>query len=123
MPGWPVGVDEETTVVWPRERGPMAARFAPMAALFLASGAALVLAIVLQWSLPLAFALTAGITGSLAAITFVKAPPNVRHVLARRLRVGLVGGVLATLAYDATRFGVVSLFSLSFKPFHALEIF
>jgi hypothetical protein len=49
-------------------------------------------------------------------------PVRQRYVL-RRLRVGAISGLVATVAYDLARFGTVSLFQLSFKPFHVFELF
>jgi hypothetical protein len=39
------------------------------------------------------------------------------------VRAGSLGGVVATGAYDLTRYGIVALFSLSFQPFHVLRLF
>jgi hypothetical protein len=108
---------------WPNRFGLVAVRLLPLVALFVATGAALVLAIVLSWSLPAALLLTVGTAGTLSVIALRRAPRPVRLVLVHRLRVGLLAGLAATAAYDAARFGIVSALSLSFKPFHALGVF
>lgn len=49
--------------------------------------------------------------------------PARRAELGTRVRIGLVGGVLATIAYDLTRFGLVSLAQWSLQPWAAIPVF
>lgn len=49
--------------------------------------------------------------------------PARRAWLARRVRAGAAAGFPALLAYDGARYGLVSLATLSFEPFHALPLF
>ena len=46
-----------------------------------------------------------------------------RTIIQRRVLVGLVAGILATLAYDLSRYLVVTLFPIAFWPFHVFTIF
>ena len=49
--------------------------------------------------------------------------PAQRAELATRVRVGLVGGAIATVLYDLARFGLVSLVQWSLKPWAAIPLF
>ena len=40
-----------------------------------------------------------------------------------RIGIGLRSGLLATFAYDFTRYGIVAVAGLTFRPFHALSLF
>lgn len=46
-----------------------------------------------------------------------------RAELARRVRIGISGGILATIAYDLARFGLVSLVKWSLQPWAAISLF
>jgi hypothetical protein len=46
-----------------------------------------------------------------------------RERLRRRAAAGAVAGLVGALSYDAARYGVVALLSLSFEPFHVFEVF
>jgi hypothetical protein len=74
-------------------------------------------------SLPLAAAGVALIGAAAWAAAMSRISPLARHELRTRALAGARAGLLATLAYDAARYGVVALFTLSFKPFHVLPIF
>lgn len=89
----------------------------------LASGASLVLFIVI--GMPLPVALAGLITGSAViwAIGLRRATSAQRSWIVRRVRVGAIVGLPAIVAYDLARFGLVSLASLSFEPFHVLPLF
>jgi hypothetical protein len=50
-------------------------------------------------------------------------PRPARQALARRARVGVVAGLIGTVAYDLARYGTVALFHLSFAPFHVFSLF
>ncbi len=95
----------------------------PAALVALTSGAALVITILFRTSLKLTLIAVLVITAGLATVSLRRAAPPVRRELVRRLRAGALAGVLATIAYDITRFGLVSLTSLTIKPFHALAVF
>jgi hypothetical protein len=73
------------------------------------------------------FALTILIflTIGLAIWAFIVATQTeaVRRQLISRIKVGLVAGATATLAYDVTRYCLVSILSLSFAPFHTWTLF
>jgi hypothetical protein len=49
-------------------------------------------------------------------------PPR-RAELGRRVRIAVVGGVLATIAYDLARFGLVSLAQWLLQPWAAIPLF
>jgi hypothetical protein len=88
-----------------------------------AGGAGLVAHVLVDVSLPLAFAAIAGAGGLLATVAWRRLSPPARRLLGARLRAGLVGGALGVLAYDAARYGLVALLQLSFQPFHVFEVF
>jgi hypothetical protein len=46
-----------------------------------------------------------------------------RAELGRRVRIGMVGGLLATAAYDLVRFGLVSVVQWSLEPWGAIPLF
>lgn len=90
----------------------------------LSTGAAVVVTILfvpdsLLWP---ALVLVAG-TGLTAAILIWRIRPQARRVLGRRARVGLVAGVVATLAYDAVRWLLVVATPWTVDPFGAFPIF
>jgi hypothetical protein len=91
------------------------------AALF--SGAALVMAVF--WRQPLMVTVVA--CGSLAAIAFVyrwsQTPPAARLVVKRRAAIGLLAGTLATAGYDLTRWLIVAIADLKYRPFDTLFLF
>ncbi len=95
----------------------------PAALVTLTTGAALVITILFRTSLKLTLIAVFVVTAGLATASLRRAAPPVRRELLRRLRVGALAGVSATIAYDITRFGLVSLTSLTIKPFHALAVF
>jgi hypothetical protein len=49
--------------------------------------------------------------------------PARRARLRHRVKVGAVAGVLATASYDLARYGLVSLTSMTFQPFHVFTRF
>lgn len=90
----------------------------------LSTGAAVVVTILfvpdsLLWP---ALVLVGG-TGLTAAILIWRIRPQARRVLGRRARVGLVAGVVATLAYDAVRWLLVVVTPWTVDPFGAFPIF
>jgi hypothetical protein len=92
-------------------------------ALPLAGGAALVMHILVDVSLPLGLAALALAGASMWAATWRWAPPALRARLRARVWAGLRAGIVATAAYDLCRYGVVALLAFSFKPFQAWAIF
>ncbi|MCX7620479.1 MAG: hypothetical protein N2037_06500, partial [Acidimicrobiales bacterium] len=95
----------------------------PVVALFLTTGLALVITILAAASLRLTIVGCTGSGAVLAGIAVRKAPDTLRRYIRSRLLAGLLAGLAATGAYDLTRFGVASVASLSFKPFHLIEVF
>jgi hypothetical protein len=88
-----------------------------------AGGAGLVVHVLVDVSLPLAFALLAVVGTGLVALSLRRLSPATRALLGVRLRAGVLGGVLGTAAYDSARYGLVAVFRMSFQPFHVFEIF
>lgn len=92
-------------------------------AVFLASGAGLAVYILAGVSL----AVTGAVLGAAGALTSVavwrRSTPPTRSRLRRAMRVGVVAGVLATAAYDATRYAIVWLFDTTIWPFEAFPLF
>jgi hypothetical protein len=115
-----------------RERGVIAetgasrpgrVRLLPFGALFLASGLALVVYILSGISLAWTFAGTLSLAVVGGAALWRRSSPARRAVVARAVRVGLLAGVVATLAYDAARFALVRLTGIAFWPFDIFAIF
>ncbi|HTG34537.1 MAG TPA: hypothetical protein VLB76_16575 [Thermoanaerobaculia bacterium] len=95
----------------------------PLLLLPFAGGLGLVMHILVDLSLPLAVAALVSM-GALLWFWFARRVPiQERRRMRRRARVGLLTGLLATVAYDAVRYGVVALWSFSFEPFHVIPIF
>lgn len=90
-------------------------------AVFLASGASLVVYVLTGAPLP-AVLMTTFLFGGIAAAAAV-APPAWRAVWAHRVRAGVVAGVIGTLAYDASRWALVQAGAFSMSPFKALPFF
>jgi hypothetical protein len=89
----------------------------------LATGASLVGFIVLGLPLPVGLAMLAALSVITWGLAITRATPDQRSWLARRVKSGAAAGVPALIAYDLARFGLVSLASLSFAPFHVLPLF
>ncbi len=95
----------------------------PLLLLPFAGGLGLVMHLLVDLSLPLAVATLVSI-GALSWLWFSRRVPiEERQRIQRRAQIGLMIGLLATAAYDAVRYGVVALWSFSFKPFHVIPIF
>jgi hypothetical protein len=88
-----------------------------------AGGAGLMTYVVAGISLPAAMGTLALIGASVWHAAWRTMPATGRAELKARTLRGARAGVLATAAYDATRYGIVALASLSFQPFHVLPIF
>jgi hypothetical protein len=94
-----------------------------LAALPLASGAALVVHILSSISLGLALLVAGIIVAITGGLTWKQLPPAARARVAQRVKIGLVAGLLATLAYDSSRWIMVTLFHYTFWPFDVYPIF
>lgn len=100
-----------------------AGRHVILAALPAAGGAGLVIYVLAGVSLPLAAGGVALIGAASWAAAVSRMPAQARDQLRTRALAGARAGLLATLAYDVARYGVVAVFTLSFEPFHVLPIF
>lgn len=94
-----------------------------LAVLPLATGIGLVVYLLAHVSLRLgiAAALLSGV-GS-AFVAWRRSPAEARRILRQRVLAGVVAGLLATLAYDAARYVVVTIFPLVIWPFDVFPIF
>jgi hypothetical protein len=90
---------------------------------FLVSGFALVVFVLAGFSLPVSLA--AGWVAIGAGTWWFErvAPSDVRRRFHEVLRVGAVAGLVATVAYDASRWSLVHLFGLGVNPYGALSAF
>ncbi|HCT76958.1 MAG TPA: hypothetical protein DGG94_22120 [Micromonosporaceae bacterium] len=94
-----------------------------VAAVFLASGAALLVYILAGVSLRWTFvALGLGAAGVLVVV-LRRLSPDRRSWLKRRIAVGAVAGFVATVAYDAVRIALVEFAGLKLRPFEAWRLF
>ena len=94
-----------------------------LAALPLASGAALVVYVLTHISLGLAL-LGAGIIVVVAGtFAWMRLSSPARVELLRRIKIGLAAGFLATIAYDVSRWIFVTVFHDTFAPFDVFPIF
>ncbi|MGL4609046.1 MAG: hypothetical protein ACRCYY_05085 [Trueperaceae bacterium] len=89
----------------------------------LASGLGLLIYFLTGFSLRLALAVLFTV-GLVAIIVTVQALPwEQRRMLRHRVRVGLLSGLLATLAYDISRFILVRVADFSLWPFDTFRLF
>lgn len=89
----------------------------------LVTGAALVAFIVFGVPLPIAAGVLATAAVPAWALVLPALSRDQRHSLRDRVLAGGRAGIAGLLAYDATRYGVVALASLSFEPFHIFARF
>ena len=94
-----------------------------LAALPLASGAALVVHILSHISLGLALLVASVIVVVIGGFAWTRLTATARDTVEQRIQVGLVAGFLATLAYDSSRWIIVTLFHDTFWPFDVFPIF
>jgi hypothetical protein len=94
-----------------------------IAALFLASGAALVVYIVSGISLRWTFAGLGLVAVSVVVLALRRMPSGRRAFVRRRIAVGAVAGLAATLAYDAVRYALVEFAGMRVRPFEAWRLF
>jgi hypothetical protein len=88
-----------------------------------AGGVGLVMHILVDVSLPLAIAVLAVLGATGWWWLRRRMAPAASRLLHQQALAGLRIGVLATVAYDIVRYGIVAAFSLSFEPFHVMPIF
>ena len=94
-----------------------------LAALPLASGAALIVHVLSNISLGLALLGACIIVVFIGGLVWRGLSPAVRATVGQRVKIGLVAGLLATLAYDGSRWVIVTLFHFTFWPFDIFPIF
>jgi hypothetical protein len=88
-----------------------------------AGGAALVLHILADISLPLGLTGLAVLGGGVAVFVLSRMSVPQRRAIYQRARIGAAAGLIGTVAYDLARYGTVALFQLSFQPFHVMNVF
>lgn len=94
-----------------------------IAALFLGSGASLLVYIFAGISLGLALLVSAVLLGSAWAYTWKKAGNDRKKYLRLRVRAGFVAGIIGTAAYDISRFFLIKITGIRFWPFDIFNIF
>ncbi len=94
-----------------------------LAALPLASGAALIVHVLTSISLGVALVGAGIIVTGAGALTWMRLPSMARTEIVQRAKVGLIAGFLATIAYDVSRWLIVTLFHDTFAPFDVFPIF
>lgn len=102
---------------------PAAGRRLTLLALPFAGGAGLVVYILAGVSLPAAAATVALLGAVVWRVAIGSVPEATRRAVAGRVRAGLIAGLLAVAAYDLVRFGLVSLLTFEFEPFHVMPRF
>lgn len=93
------------------------------AALFLASGASLLVYVFAGVSLGLALVISAVLVASAVAFTWKRSSSEKRKFLVTRIKVGLLAGLVGTVAYDASRFLLIKITGIQFWPFDIFDIF
>jgi len=94
-----------------------------LGAVFLASGAALLVYILAGVSLRWTF-LALTLAGLVVATTVLRRlPPERRRKAVRRIAIGAFSGLLATVAYDAVRLSLVEYAGLKINPLEAWRLF
>lgn len=87
------------------------------------SGAALLASIFFKLPLWITLTCSLGFAACIASHRWRNTPVSQRPMLRRRVVVGVVAGVLATLAYDFSRLALVSIAGWAFWPFETFVIF
>lgn len=98
-------------------------RWLGLALLPLGSGAALMVHILVPVSLGLALVVTGVIISIAGVLAWKRLPLAMRPEVLRRVRAGLLAGLLATLAYDLSRWVIVTVFHTTFWPFDIFPLF
>jgi hypothetical protein len=94
-----------------------------LAALPLASGAALIVHVLTTISLGVSLVGAGIIVIGVGTLTWMHLPSIARTEIVQRAKVGLIAGFLATIAYDVSRWLIVTLFHDTFAPFDIFPIF
>lgn len=89
----------------------------------LASGTALLATILFQIPLVPALAMGMAVVFGFIAILVTRSSEDIRRHVGRLLRAGLVGGVVATLAYDVSKALLSVADPTPYNPFEAIRIF
>ena len=87
------------------------------------SGAALVMHILIGVSLRFALVVAGALVVLALAVVWRRAAPPLRQAITRRAGVGLVAGVLALVAYDASKWALSQLDPSPYNPFEAVRAF
>jgi hypothetical protein len=96
----------------------------PLLALaFLCSGAPLAFSVLTGVSFAITLSIGAVVAGVALASRWSRAQPRTRALIKATLVTGLIGGVAATAAYDATRLLLVTLGHMRFYPFETFNRF
>lgn len=103
-----------------RKRSP---RIEWIAALFLANGAALLVYILAGVSLRWTVVALGVVALTIGVVVVRRMSPQRRRRFARRVGAGAIAGFVATLAYDAARYGLVEFAGMTVKPFEAWRLF
>jgi len=88
-----------------------------------ATGAALVIYITSRVSLAFAVVTLVTLSSTMFTVVLRRLDPVRRAAVLQRIRAGARAGVIATIAYDLARFGLVALAAMNFQPFHVFELF
>src|SRR5947207_3853201 len=91
--------------------------------LALFSGAALISHILLRYSLRLTLVIAAGFVLTVVRWGWKRSGPSRRTEIVGFLKVGVFGGMLATLMYDVSKFGLSRLIGPHYEPFEVIQIF
>lgn len=93
------------------------------AALFLSTGAALLVYVISGVSLLAAAGLVLVAAAVLGAVIWRRADPRGQMEMGRLLRAGALAGFLATAAYDLSRFFLIEVTGIAFWPFDIFNVF
>lgn len=94
-----------------------------LAAAMLSSGMALAVAIICGLPLWVPLGLLGSTAVFLVSLRWRQSDEALRRSLGAQLRTGLIAGLAATAAYDASRFVIVRIAHLPLTPFETFEIF
>lgn len=92
-------------------------------ALFLASGASLLVYIFAGISLAFALVLAAIFVTLAGSYTWLRSSPEKKEQILIRMRIGFMAGLLGTAAYDLSRFLLIKITGIHFWPFDIFNIF
>jgi hypothetical protein len=105
------------------EQGRSTRRWFLLAILPLATGAALLAHVLVHVSLGLALLVAGAIILLVGIFTWGSLAPTAQAEFTRRIKAGLLAGLLALLAYDFLRWVIVTVFHYTFWPFDVFPIF